>query len=168
MKITISEIPDEGLDLSLDETLEADVVRLIAPVKGNLSVKKVGPEVVIQGDITAGAELECSRCLKTYTAEINAPVNVIYHPVEELKAEGKYEIREDELDMGFYAGDEFDLLELIKEQIILNIPMKPLCSETCKGICPRCGTDLNMNKCSCNLNEVDSRLEILKELLRRE
>ena len=168
MKILISEIPDEGLDLKIDEALEADVVRLISPVRGDLSIKKVGPEVVIQGDIITEAELECSRCLKNYTAEIHVPVDVMYHPVEEQKTEGKYEIKEDELDVGFYAGDEFDLLELLKEQVILNIPMKPLCSETCRGICPRCGADLNMNKCNCNLNEVDSRLEILKGLLRRE
>ncbi len=168
MKILISEIPDEGLDLQFDETIEAEVIRLISPVKGNLSVKKIGPELVIQGEITVKAELECSRCLKSFSSEINVPVNVMYHPVEELKAEGKYEIKEDELDTGFYAGDEFDLLELVKEQVILNAPMKPLCRENCMGICPGCGTDLNVKKCNCNLNEVDPRLEILKGLLRRE
>ena len=92
----------------------------------------------------------------------------MYHPLEELKGEGKYEIKDDELDMGFYAADEFDLLGLIKEQIVLNVPMKLLCNEECKGICPKCGTDLNINKCNCSLTEVDSRLEILKDLLRRE
>lgn len=168
MKILISEIPDEGLDLQFDETIEAEVIRLISPVKGNLSVKKIGPELVIQGEITVKAELECSRCLKSFSNEIKVPVNVMYHPVEELKAEGKYEIKEDELDTGFYAGDELDLLELVKEQVILNAPMKPLCREDCMGICPGCGIDLNVKKCNCNLNEVDSRLEILKGLLRRE
>jgi len=168
MKILISEIPDEGLDLKIDEIFETDVIKLISPVKGNLSIRKVGPEVVIQGDITAIVELECGRCLKDFTTVKNVPVNVIYHPVEELKAEGKHEIKEDELDMGFYVGDAFDLVELLKEQIILNIPMKPLCSETCRGMCPKCGADLNKDRCNCNLNEIDSRLEILKEFLRRE
>ncbi|MBI4683923.1 MAG: DUF177 domain-containing protein [Nitrospirae bacterium] len=168
MKILISEIPDEGLALTIDETLKTDVINLITPVQGSLSIRKVGPEVVIEGEIKAEAEIECSRCLKVYTAEINATVSVMYHPVKELRAEQKYEVREDELDIGFYAGDEFDVLELVKEQIILNVPMKPLCSETCKGICPKCGADLNMNSCNCNLNEGDSRLKILKEFLRRE
>jgi len=168
MKILISEIPDEGLDIDVDETLQSDVVRLISPVKGHLSITKTGPEVLIQGEITTSAELECSRCLKNYTSEINAPVDVIYHPAEELKAEGKHEIREDELETGFYSGDEFDVAELLKEQILLNVSMKPLCSETCKGICPKCGTDLNVNKCNCSIDRTDSRLEVLKELLRRE
>lgn len=168
MKILISEMPDEGLDLEIDEKLDADVVRLISPVKGTLSLKKVGHELIIQGEISSKAELECSRCLRKYTDELHAQVDVTYHPLEELKAEGKYEVRENELDTGFYAGDEFNLLELVKEQIILSVPMKLLCSETCKGICPKCGADLNITRCNCSLTEVDSRLEILKDLLRRE
>lgn len=168
MKIVISEIPDEGIDLKIDEKFETDAVKLTSPVRGNLGIKKVGHEIVVQGDISAGAELECSRCLKNYTDEMNISINVMYHPVEELKTEGKHEIKEDELDMGFYSGDEFDPLELLKEQIVLNIPMKPLCSDTCKGICPKCGVDLNTVECGCDLNRADSRLEILKELLRRE
>ncbi len=171
MKILISEIPDEGLELTIDEALESDVIKLVSPVKGQLSIRKIMPEVVIQGEITANAELECSRCLKNYSSEINAPIIVTYHPAGELKAEGKRQIREDELETGFYFGDELDLTELLKEQILLNVAMKPLCSETCKGICPKCGTDLNVNKCSCSLDKTDSRLEglkELKELLRRE
>jgi len=168
MKILISEIPDEGLDLDIDETIESDAVKLLSPVRGNLSIRKVDSELIIQGDITAKAELECGRCLNAYSVEIEVPVNVIYHPFEEMKTEGKYEVKEDELDMGFYAGDEFDLQGLLKEQIVLNIPMKPLCKETCKGICLKCGADLNVKKCNCDLKTVDSRLEILKELLRKE
>ena len=168
MKILISEIPDEGLEVSIDEKVESEIVRLISPVKGNLSIKKAGPEVLIEGDITASLELECSRCLKPFAAEVNAPVNVVYQPVDELEGEGKHEVREEELETSFYRGDELDILELVKEQIVLNAPMKPLCREDCKGICPRCGADLNLTKCDCDTKEVDSRLEILKGLLRRE
>ncbi len=167
MKILISEIPDEGLDIDIDEKFEADVVKLTTSLKGNLKISRVGSEVAIRGDITAAAGLVCSRCLKDYTTEVRAEVNVIYHPVEELRVEGKHEVKEDELEMGFYSGDEFDLTELLKEQMILNMPMKPLCSEACKGICSKCGTDLNINKCGCSTDEIDSRLEVLKELLRK-
>ncbi|MBI4688861.1 MAG: DUF177 domain-containing protein [Nitrospirae bacterium] len=165
MKILISEIPDEGIELKIDEPLEIDAVKLISLVRGELGIKKVGPEVVIEGEITAEAELECGRCLKNFTAGVNVPVNVMYHPVEELNTENKHEIREDALDLGFYFGDEFDVPELLKEQIILNIPMKPLCSETCKGICPKCGIDLNVANCSCKEKDVDPRFNALKKLL---
>ena len=86
MKILISEIPDEGMELTIDEALESDVIKLVSPVKGQLSIRKIMPEVVIQGEIRASAEHECSRCLKNYTSEINAPIIVTYHPAEELKA----------------------------------------------------------------------------------
>jgi uncharacterized protein len=165
MKIVISEIPDEGIDLKIDEKFEIDTVKLTSSVQGNLSIKKVGHEIVVQGDISTGAELQCSRCLKNYVDEMNIPINVIYHPVEELKTEGKHEIKEDELEMGFYSGDEFDPLELLKEQIVLNIPMKPLCSDECKGICPNCGVDLNTTNCSCKERSIDPRFDTLKKLL---
>lgn len=168
MKILISDIPEEGLKIDINEMPDTEAVRLLSFVKGELSITKVGPELVISGDINAMAELECSRCLKHYKSGIDVSVNVMYHPLDELKDESKHEIREDELDMGFYSGNEFDVSELLKEQLVLNIPMKPLCDEACKGICPKCGIDLNINGCNCNLDSVDPRLEVLRKLLRKE
>jgi uncharacterized protein len=92
-------------------------------------------------------------------------INVVYHPVEELRGEEKHEVREDELDMGFYRDDELDIQDLVAEQILLNVPMKPLCSESCRGICPKCGTDMNVNPCRCEQKKTDPRLAVLKKLL---
>lgn len=168
MKILISEITDEGLDLKIDEQIDTGAVKLTSPAVGTLSVRKVGSELVVEGDIKLSALFECSRCLNEYNAEIAVPVNVIYQPVSEYRVEGKHEVREDELDTGFYAGDEFDVLEMVKEQVLLNIPMKSLCSETCRGLCQVCGKDLNVSACSCSIEKIDPRLEKLKQLLRRE
>ncbi len=165
MKVVISEIPDEGLDLEGEESLELDVIKLISPVTARLRVEKVGQEVIIRGDLTAHVELQCGRCLKDFRREVLVPVDVVYHPAEELRGEERYELKGEELDMGFYAGDELDIQELMKEQVILNTPMKPLCSEACKGICLRCGTDLNTDSCSCSEKYIDPRLEVLKKLL---
>jgi uncharacterized protein len=97
---------------------------------------------------------------------LTIPVNVMYNPVENLKDEEKHELKVDELDMGFYSGDEMDLSDLVKEQIILNLPMKPLCNNSCKGICLQCGADLNSVNCSCSERGIDPRLEVLKKLLK--
>ena len=70
-----------------------------------------------------------------------------------------------ELDMDFYSGDEMDLMTLVKEQIVLHIPMKPLCNDRCKGICLTCGKDLNTGDCTCPEKEKDGRFDILKKLL---
>jgi uncharacterized protein len=166
MKILISEIPEKGLDLELRETIENDII--LSPVAAQLRLEKVGNEVVVKGNLRADIKLQCSRCLKEFCSGLSVPVDVVYHPVEELKGEDKHEVRGEELNMDFYSGEEMDLLAFMEEQLALNLPMKPLCAELCKGICPKCGTDLNVNSCTCNARVIDSRLEVLKKLLGKE
>lgn len=165
MRVLLSDIPEEGLDLDLEEVLETGALKVISPVKSRLHIDKIGPDVVLAGEVTASIELQCSRCLKIFPREIAADINVEYRPVEELKGEEKHEIKEDELDMGFYKGDEIDVQEAIIEQIILTMPMKPLCTETCKGMCPRCGADLNVAPCACDAADISPHFSVLKKLL---
>ncbi|MGD0884855.1 MAG: DUF177 domain-containing protein [Thermodesulfovibrionales bacterium] len=165
MKVLLSDIADEGLDIAFEETFEAGPFKLLSPVKALLHIDKVNAEVLVQGTMQTLLELQCSRCLKAFSKEAGLDVNVVYHPVEELKGEERHEIKDDELDTGFYQGDELDIQELVREQIILNIPIKPLCSESCKGICPKCGTDVSADTCTCEEKDLDPRLAVLKKLL---
>jgi uncharacterized protein len=164
MKIVIADIPDEGLIVDLEEKLTPEDVSLSCTATSRLSLHKVGTEVVITGRLKADMDLQCSRCLRDFRQTIDIPVNVVYHPIEEAGVE-RHALKDDEMDMGFYRGEELDLRELLKEQVILNVQMKPLCNEQCKGICPKCGTDLNTGQCGCGGKEVDPRLEALKNLL---
>ena len=163
MKILIPEIPKEGLDIQIEETVESP--NISSPIRAHLRIEKLGTEVMVKGDLLSELRLQCSRCLKDFNRALSLPVNVVYHPVEELKGEENYEIRHEELDMDFYSGEELDMSNLIKEQIMLNIPMKPLCDEMCKGMCPVCGKDLNSESCTCAQVKKDSRFEGLKKLL---
>lgn len=164
MKILITDIPDEGLYLDIEEKFGDEEVPLVSPVKARLELTKAYSEIIVAGNVSAELELECSRCLKKYRRIMNEPVNVVYHPLAEIGTD-RHELKDDEMDMGFYQGEELDLQELIREQVMLNIQMKPLCDENCKGICSQCGTDLNTDTCNCEEKKVDSRLEILKKLL---
>jgi len=164
MKIVVSDIPQEGLEVTLKEMIEHE--DRISPVEADLRIEKVGTEVLVKGDLNARMALRCSRCLKDFEKEILVPVDVVYHPVEELKAEEEHELRSEELDMGFYSGGGLDLLDLIKEQVMLNLPMKTLCAELCKGICPQCGADLNTGTCECEAKTIDPRLAVLKNLIK--
>jgi uncharacterized protein len=163
MKIIISEIPLEGLELDFESSVESDAI--LTPVRARLRIEKHETEVFVKGDLTAEAKLQCGRCLKDFQKSLSIPVEAVYHPVDELKGEDTHEIKSEELDMDFYSGDELDLEVLLKEQIELNLPMKPLCSESCKGLCPECGTDLNTGRCSCNLEKTDPRFAALKKLI---
>jgi DUF177 domain-containing protein len=166
MKVLISDIPEEGLDLQLQDTVESDAITL--PVRAQLRIEKVGSEVVVRGELITNIKLQCSRCLKDFWNEMSVPVNVVYHPIEELKGEEKYQVKGEELDMDFYSEKEMDMLTLMTEQVLLNIPMKPLCNDFCKGICLKCGKDLNLGSCNCSTKDVDPRLEVLKKFFDKE
>jgi len=165
MKILVSDIVEEGIDVEFEETIDRDELRLLLPVKASLHIERVKDEVLVRGSLSTSLEMECSRCLKDFAEERNVAMNVVFHSLEELKGEEKHEIKRDELDMGFYRGDMLDLRDLLEEQILLTIPMKPLCSEGCRGICPQCGADLNTGSCTCGEKRTDQRLDLLKKLL---
>lgn len=166
MKILIADIPDEGLIFDLEEKLTPDEGAVIAPVIAHLELTKTGTEVMVCGTLRTRAALECSRCLQPFTRNLDIPVSVVYHPAEEVTAEGqtpRHALNTDEMDMGFYQDGELDLRELLSEQIVLESQMKPLCSETCRGLCPHCGTELNNGNCTCSSDSIDPRLEVLKK-----
>jgi uncharacterized protein len=163
MKILISDIPKEGLDIDLQEAMESETIS--SPVKVRLKIEKIGAEIMVKGDLSAEVNLQCSRCLKEFHKTLSLPIDVVYHPVEELKGEERREIAAEELDIDFYSGDELDLAGLFNEEIMLNIPMKPLCDDSCRGICSVCGADRNIKMCQCTVKNADPRLAKLKKLL---
>jgi uncharacterized protein len=162
MKVLISEIPEEGLDVECKEPVESDTI--LSPISARLKIMKIGSELVVKGEVVADVKLQCSRCLVDFEHKLSVPVDVAYHPLEELKREERHEIMGGELDMDFYSGEEMDLMTLVKEQIVLHMPMKPLCTDLCKGICLTCGNNLNTGDCSCTEKEIDSRFVILKKM----
>lgn len=164
MKLLVSEIPKEGIDVDVRETLAAEDT--LVALQGKLRVVKTGSEVMVGGNLNAAVGLQCSRCLKKFTADMLIPVDVVYHPIAEVAEDGNHEITFGELDLDFYSGDELDISRLLSEQVALNIPMKPLCDDLCKGLCHACGTDLNLSSCSCSLKNTDVRFQELKKLLK--
>jgi uncharacterized protein len=167
MKIIISDIPDDGMEIELSETVQSDAVKTTTQVKASLRIERSSGEALVRGRVSGGVELQCSRCLNYFTATLNAPVDVVYDPADVIVTDENHEIKGDELDMGFYTDDTLDLDDLLVEQLLLNLPMKPLCSPDCKGICQRCGADINVTQCNCLETEPDPRLKVLEQLLKR-
>ncbi len=167
MKIEVFEIPEEGLNIELEETPKTDEVKIIEPFKAILRVDKRGQEVFVKGVVSGEIELQCSRCLREYKMPIRSLIELSYHPIEELNKEELVELKRDEMDVDFYREGLIDTEDIIRDQILLNIPMKPLCSEDCKGLCPICGIDLNESDCGCVVKQIDPRMAVLQSLLRR-
>ena len=133
--------------------------KIINPIRYNGEIYKVDSEYLIHINISYKYESYCDRCLKLAIDEIST---VLSGKLKENK--GKYD-DEDELDEIIYYNDNLlNLAEYIWSQVVSSLPMKILCSNECKGLCPSCGIDLNTQSCDCMGNTIDPRLEKLKEL----
>jgi uncharacterized protein len=143
--------------------------RVAAPVHLSMDVEKAGADVFrVIGRVSTRLELECGRCLDSYEISVDAPFELRYVPQIENSGEGEREIGEDDLTTAYYREGVLDVSDLLREQFQLALPMKPLCSASCRGLCPTCGTNLNRASCSCNPRWEDPRLAALKGLLDRQ
>jgi uncharacterized metal-binding protein YceD (DUF177 family) len=123
-------------------------------------------EYVADGTSTFTADLECSRCVEAFPFANTSTFHVRFRPRPQVSAEGEeIEITDkEELDVEFYSARTIPLRDLALEQVQLSIPMKPLCEESCLGLCPQCGANLSREKCSCETSITDERWGALKDL----
>lgn len=167
-KIIVSEIPEEGIEFDLSEQITHEEIAFRSPIRGFLKVFRTGPEVILQGVIETTVSLECSRCLNSFDIKINSRLNSVFHPSKSLTRDDSYELRDDELDTEFYSDGAIDVVEFIVQEVLLNIPMKPLCKPECRGICQVCGTDLAVSSCQCSSKTSSGGLSLDKILQRKE
>ncbi|MEW6601482.1 MAG: DUF177 domain-containing protein [Nitrospirota bacterium] len=169
MRIKISDIPDEGLTQELDLPVEVSKDAGLDTAHVIIRLFRFGKKVLAEGTVCISVSLNCSRCLKQVSYPVEATFREEYNPSEPPDKEEKQQLTEKELDLGYYRDDELDISEIIREQVLLAVPMKPLCVADCMGICPRCGHDLNEGACGCKTDETDPRLAPLskfKELMK--
>lgn len=167
-----------------------DPFRLTGPVELVMNIRKDDDLYHLVGQTRGALELACSRCLEAFTFVLDPSFDLRYLPQHlnlggggedraaddrqphdaEDKARDEDDLREggevggDDLNTAFYRGDQIDLVQLIREQILLAIPMKPLHSDLCKGLCPSCGANLNDTACTCTTEWIDPRLAPLQNL----
>jgi uncharacterized protein len=142
-----------------------DSYRVIAPASLAFDVDKDGDRYRVVGTLTSALEVTCSRCLEPFTIPIDVPFDLRYVPQTLNRGEGEREIDEDDLATAYVQDDLIDLGQLMREQFVLALPMKPLCSEACKGLCPQCGVNLNQVTCMCARRWEDPRFSGLRERL---
>jgi DUF177 domain-containing protein len=151
------------------EVAEAgDAYRIVSPVQLDFDIHKDKDKFRLEGAVRAELELACSRCLEPYRMSVDAPFDLRFLPAAEMSSEHERELREDDVETSYYRDDVIDLNELMREQFYLALPMKPLCGDDCRGLCPQCGTNLNTGSCECASERVDPRLAVLKNLTGRE
>ena len=143
--------------------------RVAAPVRLAMDVEKAGGAVYrVTGRVVTRLELVCGRCLDPFEIAVDAPFELRYVPAIDDAAGGEREIAEDDLTTSFYRDGVLDVTDLLREQFQLALPMKPLCSDACRGLCAVCGANLNRTTCECTPRWEDPRLAVLKGLLNRQ
>ena len=143
---------------------EGDAYRIVASVALAFEIHKDKDKFRLVGNVTTELELPCSRCLEPFRLPVAAPFDLRYLPATEVATEAEREVGDEDLEISYYENDTIDLNGLLREQFYLALPMKPLCSDDCRGLCPQCGTNLNTGTCTCSAVWEDPRLAPLKGL----
>jgi uncharacterized protein len=133
----------------------------------DLTFSNLGTIITVKGSIEADLILNCSRCLIEYPYHLSVFIEEDFYNQSNLVADYIEEKQLDSNDLRtvYYSGEAIDLFDMVRENILVNIPIKPVCNEACKGICPQCGRNLNEEDCRCRNEKIDLRLEVLKKLL---
>jgi uncharacterized protein len=126
---------------------------------------KKGERYRLAGQVRARLEVPCSRCLERFSLPVEPDVDLTYQPRPEQTTDADVELEEEDLTTAFYRDHVIDLAEMIREQFYLALPMRPLCREDCRGLCPHCGTNLNAAACGCDVRWEDPRLAGLRSIL---
>ena len=136
-----------------------------ATIEATVSPGDLSGEYVAEGNVAFTADLSCSRCAEPYPFANTSAFHVRFRPRPEASQENEeVEITDEgELDVEFYSDRVIPLRDLALEQVQLSIPMKPLCDESCLGLCPTCGANRTREKCSCGESIVDDRWGALKD-----
>lgn len=174
MKIQIHDIPSEGVSLDLDET-SPELASLLGELGGeggalslrsHVQLTRDDEIVTVDGRVTGQVTQPCARCLDPVAIPIDEHFRFFMRPPPEGGHEEgeEIELSPDALDYGFLEGGAVDVPSLIQEQVLLALPSQPLCRPDCKGICQRCGAELNREACRCVDEVVDPRFAILKKL----
>ena len=126
-----------------------------------------GRAIRVRGRIQASIAHFCDRCLLALQQDFDDSFDLFFYPMDSLEEGGEAAIGRDETEVGFYEGEGIGLADVVCEQVMLWLPVRSLCSSSCKGICPVCGANRNRTKCDCRSAFVDPRWNALRELARK-
>jgi len=168
---SLDTIADEPLRFEFElpmtvETLDRDLLVSISPAQIAGEVTRVEGGYALSARLTWHGELECSRCLAPYPFQNEEEFSLVLYPRRPI-AQTEIEMDREDFDAYFYNDPVVLVSPIVEERIQMAVPMKPLCSEECRGLCPRCGCDLNGSECDCAAEVVDPRWHAL-QLLKKE
>jgi uncharacterized protein len=139
-------------------------LRQAGPLKASGKVELVMAslgEIRVIGHLSVEMEADCDRCLDPARSKVDSEFELFYRPVADGYGE-EIVLTPGEVEVGFYEGDGIELNDVLREYVLLALPMQRVCREDCKGFCPVCGRNRNQEACACQAGLLDNRWEALK------
>jgi len=160
-KVRFRETFPPGVIEFFDEQL-----RQTSPIQseGSAELLEAILEIRVRGHLSTSMEVACDRCLELASVPIDTDFDLLYRPAASMPQGEEVEVRDADTEIGFYLGAGLELSDVLREQILLSLPMQRVCREDCKGICPVCGQNRNLAECTCHLEVGDDRWAGLKDL----
>ena len=145
----------EDADITFESLIEYEV-----------TVTKMGSDVRVEGPVKSTMQLLCDRCLEPFSLPVSAHLDIELAPKDDQPNLPDVELSGDEMDLYYFEGDELELEPYVYEEVMLAIPIKALCSDACKGICPVCGRNQNRETCGCGASKGTALGERLQVFLK--
>jgi uncharacterized protein len=165
--------------LDFEEEFQPDVIdlggeaRQLTPLKTSGRAEMVeehhGKHLIVKdirlrGKLATGLELQCARCLEPVPQEIEREFELLYRPLGADAGRDELSVTDAEAEIGYYQGDGILLEDVLREQVLLALPLKVTCREDCRGLCLHCGKNLNLEQCSCKIPMEDPRWAALRDI----
>ncbi|OGL44650.1 MAG: hypothetical protein A2W05_06660 [Candidatus Schekmanbacteria bacterium RBG_16_38_10] len=166
--IEINDIPSEGY--RIDEQIESSLIdigneyEITKPICFAVTVEKVKTDVIVKGAVEFSIKQICGLCLESFVLRVKTPFKIEFKPSYLEPDEEERELGKEDLDVIYLRGSVIDLFDVIREQIFLAVPIKPVCKPECLGLCHQCGSNLNIEKCNCSDEKIDPRFSVLTGL----
>ncbi len=179
MRLRVDDIKENGLLLEFSEppedfpalaelTAEEEGIAFLAPLQIRLRAIRVQELVEVEGSLDTRLRYPCSRCLQAFEAPLAVSFDLTYardipEAIDSEDEEG-IELTPEDLGLIPFQGEEIDLREGLQEQVVMALPLQPLCNVSCRGLCPHCGADLNRKPCGCTPPVFGNKFAALKDL----
>ena len=136
----------------------------VAPLQVQATAELADGQIHVEGELETKIELYCARCLEPVVEEVSRTFDLFYAPVPKDEKPTIDQLKDDDTEIGFYKGEGLFLADVLKEQLLLALPLKAICQSDCRGLCPNCGANLNHEECRCETHATDPRMAPLARL----
>ncbi len=169
MEIQLDAITAATTELELKATpseldLKLELAALGSDVVYKLTTRRIEDEVFLDGVMTFTVRYTCARCVEEYEVPYRVPMNIVIQLVSDQDASLEEDADDDRFVLYPESKTVFSLDQHIRDAIVLEQPMKPLCKPECRGLCPQCGANLNESPCNCKADTEDPRWEAIRKL----